>query len=82
MRQVRPATVRGEGLRLKLSRQPMLFAPPRQRVRRTRVGVYGAVMTLRQRGLMVYRAGREHHIVNGRRMTTAALIEMAKRGPR
>jgi hypothetical protein len=54
--------------------------PPKQRRRRrpeTRE-VYDAVWRLRRWGRSVYRAGPNHHVVDGYRMSTARLLMFAK----
>lgn len=59
--------------------QPDLFATPAQPRHRGREdpGFYFAVRLLRKLGNRVYRAGRDHHLFNGRRIDTQELIERA-----
>lgn len=64
---------------MKRTLQPSLFAPPPQPRRRGREdpALYYAVVLLRKRRNRVYRAGRDHHLFNGVRVTSGELLERA-----
>lgn len=64
---------------MKREHQLQLFSTPPQprRSRREDPALYYAIVLLRKRRNRIYRAGREHHLFNGERVTSAALLERA-----
>lgn len=56
----------------------MFEAPPQPRAKRSEPErVYMAVLYLRSAGAKVYRAGRNDHLVDGVRVPTRALLQIA-----
>jgi hypothetical protein len=60
--------------------QMSLFEPVAQPrcAKREPIALYQAVMTLRRRGMAVYRGGRHGHIVSGKIVTDAQLVAIAE----
>lgn len=56
------------------------FPETRQYVRRTRErrGIYAAVLKLRRAGHIVYRRGEQSHVLDGRQVTHAELLQLAR----
>lgn len=60
-------------------RQPLLFdARQRRPAKRERWAIYDAVLALRRRGHVVYRAGGGMHKIDGKRLPTTALLATAR----
>jgi hypothetical protein len=56
--------------------QPNLFETPScaRRLRKEQDDLYDAVLKLRRQGYRVYRAGRDTHLLNGRRVSSLYIL--------
>lgn len=64
---------------VRISALPGMAPPQPRRARRERRELYEAVVHLRRRGNRIHRAGREHSLVNGRRVPNAEIERLAAR---